>query len=113
MALGFLGARRCKRYHANLQDTMSRSSGRRKPNWILDNWEKVIMNLNRVRMYDNWLLVKWGRNPKETFELIYHLVPSVRRVMWCLAKWYVMLWIFGFSTSVDSSISSALPVAVP
>lgn len=108
MALGFLGKRCRERYRADLQDTTSVEIKWKEVEWLMGNMgfddygkgkflenligflingEKVIMNLNNGRRYDNWLLVKWGRNPEETFELIYPLVLSVRRVKWCLAKW--------------------------
>lgn len=122
MALGFLDEMCRERYRSNLQDTTSVKIKWKEVEWLMGqmgfddygigkflenligfliNGEKVIMNLNNGRRYDNWLLVKWGRNPEETFELIYPLVPSVRRLKWCLVKWYVMLGFFGFSTKLS------------
>lgn len=60
--------------------------------------KKVIMSLNMVRWIDNWVLVEWGKNLEETFEMMYSRFPRVRRVRWCLVKWYDLLGFLGFST---------------
>ena len=118
-ALGFLGAKLRRRYRADLQDTPSVGINWKEVEWLrgkvrfddyvlgkfLENLigcliigKKLIMSLNRVGWFDNWVLVEWGKNPEEIFELMYSRFPRVRRVRWCLAKWYDLLGFFGFST---------------